>query len=226
MLQTKSTAKPRTSPYIWVTWVTKLISGEESCKYKLWFRANNRGYSKVPSTFNLAKWCEDHTALIEKRKLELISQGYKVFLEDQNSFALTGKSGATLSGKADIVAIKGSDALVIDCKTGQQRNSDVTQVKLYMLALPLANERHRGLFFRGEVQYKDKTVPIPSEAINDIDLINALNSVMGTTSLPPGDEVETLTCASFGECRFCDLTSADCKSRVESDSNKGTTDLF
>ena len=143
MLSTQSTAKPRNNPYCWPTWITKLIAGEESCKYKLWFRSNYQGYSKVPSNFNLAKWCEDHTALIERRKIELEEEGYEVFLEDQNSFTLESKHGVTLAGKADIVAIRDDDAVVIDCKTGQQRNSDVTQVKLYMLALPLANEQHR-----------------------------------------------------------------------------------
>ena len=115
---------------------------------------------------------------------------------------------------------------MIDCKTGQQRNSDVTQVKLYMLALPLANEQHRGRVFRGEVQYKDSTVPIPCEAIQDSELISSLNEAMKICTLEKDQNIHHLACASYGECRFCDLTQADCKNRVDRDLNTGTTNLF
>ena len=164
--------------------------------------------------------------MIERRKLELERDDYTVFLEDQNSFALQSKHGVTLAGKADIVAIRDDDAVVIDCKTGQQRNSDVTQVKLYMLALPLANEQHRGRVFRGEVQYKDSTVPIPCEAIQDPELISSLNEAMKICTLEKDQNIHHLACASYGECRFCDLTQADCKNRVDRDLNTGTTNLF
>jgi hypothetical protein len=226
MLKAQSTAQPRTSPYVWVTWITKLMSGEESCKFKLWFRANNQNYTKAPSTFNLSKWSEDHTALIEIRKRQLEEDGYEVFLEGQNSFLLEGRTGVKLAGKADIVAIKDDDAVVIDCKTGQQRNSDVTQVKLYMLALPLANQRHRGLVLRGEVQYRSHAISIPCNAIDGTEFNNRLSEIMKFTSLVDNQQIDSLSCASYGECRFCDLTSADCRWRVEKDQNNGITKLF
>jgi len=223
-----STARPRTAPYVWVTWITKLLAGEQSCKFHLWFRSNHLGYSKVPNTFNLSKWCEDHTELIEKRKTELEDQGYEVFLEDQNSFCLEGKSGAKISGKADIVAVRGDDMLVIDCKTGQQRSSDATQVKIYMWALPRANNIHKGRKLRGEIQYRDTAVAIPNTAVND-EFLKRVSDVMRITTLEvekDQQDIEKLVCASFGECNFCDLTSADCPSRINKNKNEAITDLF
>ena len=32
-------------PYIWVTWLTKLLVGENSCEWSAWFRAQHEGWS-------------------------------------------------------------------------------------------------------------------------------------------------------------------------------------
>jgi len=44
----------RDMPYIWITWLTKLLVGENSCEWAAWFRANHecRSYDKVPSPFD------------------------------------------------------------------------------------------------------------------------------------------------------------------------------
>ena len=149
-----------------------------------------------------------------------------MYLEDQNSFTMLGSNGAALAGKADIVAIKGDDAIVVDCKTGRPRNSDVTQVKLYMLALPIANELHRGKVLRGQVQYKDSNVDIPSASIADHSFLNSLKSLMGLVVLPELPDRDDFICASYSECNFCDLTKADCSSRIDRDLNSASTSLF
>jgi len=109
-------AQPRSGTYVWVSWLTKQMAGEESCRWRLWFKANNK-FDKMPSDFDLAKWTADHTQLLHSRADHLRADGYAVYLEGQNDFRLKGSSGATLSGKADIVALKDGDACVIDCKT-------------------------------------------------------------------------------------------------------------
>ena len=44
----------RDGPYIWVTWLTSLLVGENSCEWSSWFRARQEGWSweKVPSSFD------------------------------------------------------------------------------------------------------------------------------------------------------------------------------
>ena len=54
--------------------------------------------------------------------------GYEVFTENQNSFRLRGKY-ATLAGKPDLIAVKGSDAVIIDAKTGRVGPARITPCK-------------------------------------------------------------------------------------------------
>ena len=55
----------RASPYIWVTWLTKLLVGENSCEWAAWFRSRyeSSSYATVPSDFGVTGWQLKHTAL-------------------------------------------------------------------------------------------------------------------------------------------------------------------
>lgn len=55
---------PRTSPYIYVTWISRYFVGEISCLWAAWFRANYLGYAKMPSDFDAARWNMEHTNLM------------------------------------------------------------------------------------------------------------------------------------------------------------------
>ena len=130
-------ADGRPNPYIYVTWLTKLIAGENQCEWSSWFKAHYR-YEKLSSDFNTAKWTADHNQLLHRRKGELEKMGHTVYIEDQNKFTLKGKTGIDLGGKADIVGVNGIEAVVEDAKTGSPKNSDHIQVLIYMMVLPLA----------------------------------------------------------------------------------------
>ncbi len=210
----------RNSPYVWVTWLTKPLAGEESCQWKLWFKSNFQ-FTKRPSDFNLAKWSAEHTALTETRAKELRDNGYSVYIEDQNSFKLQGGNGAVLSGKADIVAVKDGDACVIDCKTGSEKHSDKLQVLLYMYVLPKTIARYRGLSLRGEVQYSDHITSIGVDEIDD----RFKGLIRGKMNLAASVE-EPEKAPSFGECRFCDIPVSECPERIDKDSEVVKTDIF
>jgi RecB family exonuclease len=211
---------PRSNPYVYVTWLTKQMSGEESCRWKLWFKAHNT-YAKAPSDFDLARWTADHTQVLHARANELREQGYAVYLEGQNDFKLEGANGATLSGKADIVAVKGDDALVVDCKTGKERTSDKLQVLTYMLALPASVAHCRGRRIRGEVQYGDGAVAIAAAEVDD----GFRAMVKDYMDLAAG-EAAPAKAASPSECRFCDIAASDCPERVDEALSVTITDLF
>ena len=93
-------AQRRDTPYVWVTWLTKLLVGENSCEWAAWFRANHEGqsYDKVPSTFDATEWQLQHTHLLTKIRAEIEAAGKGVFTENQNSFTLRGRT-AVLGGK-------------------------------------------------------------------------------------------------------------------------------
>ena len=110
----------RDIPYLWVTWLTKLLVGENSCEWAAWFRANNEGwsYNKVPSTFNATEWQLQHTELLNKVRNQIETDGNTVFSENQNSFNLRGRT-AVLGGKPDLVTVSGATGTILDAKTGQ-----------------------------------------------------------------------------------------------------------
>ena len=123
----------RDKPYIWVTWLTRLLVGENSCEWAAWFRARHYSdsYDKVSNPFDLTVWQMEHTALLNQKRDGLEAEGQKVFLENQNSFALRGTT-ATLGGKPDLIAVSGVQGLILDVKTGKPNPSHRTQLMVYM----------------------------------------------------------------------------------------------
>jgi len=211
----------RDAPYVWVSWITRLISGEDQCRWKSWFKSNYRGYSKVPSDFDIALWSAQHNQLLADTAESLAAEGYKVYTEGENSFALRGRNGATLGGKADIVGVKDGDVIVIDCKTGNPKNSDVIQVLIYMLALPATVAHCKGKTPRGRLQYKDSAVEIPKDGLDEEfkQQLAETRNVIANADAPPKSP-------SYSECRFCDITMQDCPERVDEDPNIASTELF
>ena len=94
----------RPSPYIWVTWLTKLMVGENSCEYAAWFKSHYQNFEKVPNGFDLSTWKVEHTTLLGQTRTALELAGKTVFTEDQNKFTLKG-STAKLGGKPDLISI-------------------------------------------------------------------------------------------------------------------------
>ena len=65
-------SRPKSAPYLYVTWIARPLVGEKNCLWATWFKANNQGYAKVPSDFDSARWNMEHTDLMNKlvEKLE------------------------------------------------------------------------------------------------------------------------------------------------------------
>ena len=190
-------------PYIYLTWLTKVLAGEAECVYQPWVKAHFK-YAKRPDTsFNLAAWSVEHNALVTKRAEALRQDGYVITLEDQNSFKLLGKT-AILAGKPDILAVRDGRWLVVDAKTGQQRHSDFMQVLIYMLALPRVRGEVQDI--SGEVCYAEYQIPVASEELTpDLEArIFALIRTVGAADRPA-------TAPSARGCAWCDV--ADCKDR-------------
>lgn len=200
-------------PYLWVTWVTGLLSGENHCEFASWFRAHYRDFEKAPRNVDLTIWTAEHGEMVRRRAQELKDDGYTVFVEDQNGFSLKG-AAAVLGGKADIVAISpsGNDAIVVDCKSGKPRDKDVFQVLIYMLVLPLAVSHCKCVTMHGELEYPGKRVEIGPEK-----LTADVKALIRSTIERLAQDVKPHPIPSAYECRFCDLTKADCPARVEAE---------
>ena len=142
--------------------------------------------------------------------------------ENQNSFTLRGAT-ATLAGRPDLIAIKGRDAVIIDAKTGRASPHHAVQVLTYMYAVPRAVERYRGMEFRGHVIYPDSNVTVPASGV-DGKFIDRLGALIRRLA----DETPARRIPSAHECRWCDITVADCPGRVEGkpQGQVGTTNDF
>ena len=204
-------AVKRDHPYIWTTWLTRLLSGDSSCEWAAQFRAHHetKSYSKVSSGFDAARWQMEHTALLNKARAEMESTGANVYIEGQNFFTLRGKT-ATLSGKPDLVSIEGNTGVIADAKTGQQSISHQIQVLIYMYALPKALPQYRDVTFEGKLVYPDEEVFIPSDGVND-GFVTELGGLI--TRLADSDLA--IRTPSKQECSFCNITIADCDERID-----------
>lgn len=213
-------AIPREHPYIWVTWITGLLAGDRSCLWSAWYRAHFKDYERMPTGIDLATWTAVHGEMVRTRAEALRAAGHEVYVEDQNKFSLKGRA-ATLGGKPDLVAIEAAGeggkadtrrALVVDCKSGKQRNSDYFQVLTYMLVLPHTHPACRGIPVAGELQYRETSV-----SIDPGKLTPHVRQLIRATIEQVGGEGEPVRVPSAAECRFCDLCVGDCPDRVEED---------
>ena len=55
-------------PYIWVTWLPKLLSGQTSCEWASWFKAQHYSdsWTRMP---DLTRWLTAHTALLNESRV-------------------------------------------------------------------------------------------------------------------------------------------------------------
>ena len=210
-------------PYIWITWLTKLLTGEQSCEWAAWFRAHHesRSWERMPDPFDQTRWLMEHTARAVEVREQWEADCYRVFTEGQNAFALRGQS-ATLGGKPDLVAVKDGEGVIIDIKTGQPYPSHAAQVMLYMYAVPKALGRHGGIAFTGSVVYPDHSVEIPASAV-DAGFVENMGRLV--RRLAAGSPARRVPSAS--ECRYCPITGADCPERMDGDGGEeGVTEDF
>ena len=199
----------RSHPFLWISWLSKLMAGEKQCQWACWFRSHYR-WNKLPSGCDLAKWTADHAQLLHARRATLEAQGFTVYTEEQNSFTLIGKAGIEVSGKPDIVALRGSEAYVEDCKTGTPRHSDHFQVLVYLLSLPHVEGPWKGRTMEGRIVYPHAVVDVPSTKLD-----GTLRDLFRQTVLALGGPEPARKVPSGGECRYCDISKADCPERIE-----------
>lgn len=209
------TEPKRPRPYVWPSWITKLLAGESKCWYSAWYKAQHK-YLKVPDDPDRADFFEEynrkHDAITERRAKELMAEGWIVKVEEQGEFRVKGKLG-DISGKPDIVAMKDDVAKVVDAKSGKRRQSDHWQVLLYTLLLPMS--WLKGFKeIQGEVEYADGTAEVrPITAEEKERITSSLRLIMGPTA-PEATP-------SAGDCKFCDIARCQYRYKAPEGSAEG-----
>lgn len=199
-----ATVKRTGLPEFWVTGLAKILVGEQPCRLEAWMKGHYRVDKVERDRAGLTQYKIDHTERLRDEAERYKADGWKV--DQERYIRVTGQT-AILIGKADLVARKaGSRPRIVDCKR-TARDSDVAQVAIYMAVLPLSWHAP-GMIFDGEVAYangeRTKVTPPEAEAIKP--KLFALLRELGTDERP--EPVPGAT-----NCRWCDLSTADCAAR-------------
>lgn len=219
--QTSMVDRKRNRPYCWVTWLTKLLAGEDRCTWRTWYRAQHK-YQKRPDAPGreafFTEWTAKHDAIQARRAEDLKAQGYIVRMEDNAPIRVQGRAG-DLGGKMDILAQKtGAPTLIEDAKAGRQRESDAWQVLIYQWAVALM-PNYQGMGpLQGNVVYKDQRI-VPVRAVSTADA-TAITNLLRVVTNPNAAPVKA---PSWSECRYCEV--ALCEDRVEREAS-GHSEAF
>ena len=212
----------RDFPYIWATWLPRLLTGERSCEWAIWFKAHHRDWAQVPSDFDQTESLLTHSSLLNEKKSQWEARRQKVYVEGQNSFRLRGQS-TTLAGRPDLIVVRSNDALIIDVKAGREQPSHFVQIMIYMYALPRALPQFQHAKLAGEVVYPTGTRRVPMGSLH-----TQFKTDLGALIRRIAADKPAARVPSEHECRFCDITLEDCTERIETGSapNGGTTEDF
>jgi CRISPR/Cas system-associated exonuclease Cas4 (RecB family) len=219
--ETKTThpaAKKRSKPYIWVTWLSGLMAQEKQCQFTAWSLANYQ-FPKLPSDFDSSA----HDKMVIQQKMQHQAQGSAVYVENDNSFTINGKT-CDIGGKPDIVVNDFSQIVIEDCKSGKQKIAHKYQVLIYMLLFPLSPKGKalcQGQTPAGRLVYPDEIVEIsPLDVDSDFKdfFLQTVAIISGST--PPTQA------PSHWECRYCNVPGAYCPARIHLDADTGNHDFF
>lgn len=212
--------EPRHNTYMHPSWLGKGVAGSSQCLFSLYAQANYKLPSK-DSDFDPQRYKIQHQALMMDTVKQLKADAYTVYVEGTNSFWVNMNDGkAAISAQPDIVAIRGTEVLIIDCKTGKPKACDRAQVMLYMLLVPVVQLHGMSRIPEGRLVYRDyASMDIPATEITE-DFKTQLRDLVRTlkADVPPSPVPSVFECQW---CRLSDVCPYAVKNRHE-----GVFDLF
>ncbi len=197
-------------PDFYATGLAKALVGDQPCLFEPWMKGHYT-FDKASRSSNLAQWKLDHTAQLHAEVERLKGDGWKTTVEKY--FRLTGQT-AIIVGKPDVIAqAENKRPKIVDVKSGKPRDSDVAQVLIYMVVIPMVWKAPH-MIFEGEVVYSGGglTHRVKIDA-READAMRArLFPLVRRLAV---NEVAPDPAPGESNCRFCDVTKADCPTRFE-----------
>ena len=197
-----------------VSALARLLAGDNSCLFSVWFRSWHRDYETSGDGSEQADWNARRSSLVRETAARLEQRGDDVYLELRNGFEATGsRSGTRISGRPDILVRHADGSVTVyDVRSGEPRAADEALVKLYMYLLPRSNH---GLWRRsrpdGCVLYDDGTERrVGADEIDDEFRERVADVMRQIASDEPARHVP-----STSGCGRCALTANDCSERIE-----------
>lgn len=196
-------ADRRDRPYIWATWLAKLMAGDAPCPWQYWFRTHYELTERHPDDFDVIGWRIDHERMVNELRRDLASKGIKPIGPYRFKIP-AGHSTGVIVGEIDLLIVRDRDFLVHDCKTGMPRSVHMVQVMTYMHAL-LRQVTFASKTPMGIVVYKEHRVEIPllpRTFASNFEFFSDLLSDETPAARNPGEW-----------CAKCELTATDCPER-------------
>lgn len=194
----------RDSKYLWITWLSKLISGDSQCIFETWVKTHYTGFEKAITDSQLAIWIMSHNKKLSEFCQERLMCGDKLLKENQCNFKLEYPPQLTISGKPDLISINGEGKYkVYDIKTGIPHNRDISQVLLYMFFLG-ETSKYKNQPFDGCLIYNNSRQDLSNTCITNEfkDLINYWLNILSSNDIPK-------PMPNNNDCMYCNL-NIDC----------------
>ena len=130
-------------------------------------------------------------------------------VEYQNEFRVR-LQGATISGRPDLIATRGGEALVVDTKAAQPSQAHQVQVMFYIMLLQLAGDRYRDATVSGQVYYGEgNAVDVPGKYVDE-EFREVVQGLIGRLAAREAPR----KVPSSAECRFCPIGREYCPDRA------------
>ena len=201
----------RTHPYIWTTWLPRLLTGDNSCEWAAHFKAWNQGWEARFPPKDRVTWYNDRFRLLRARRDQLQRDGYDVYMEGQNTYRIHSDQ-AILSGRPDLMAIRDNEVLVSDIRTGQEQPWHPVQVMIHLYAIRRTVPQYEHANITGEVVYPDRIVPIRAGSPDPQFVLNLQQLISRIAAQSPAKRVP-----SAQECSVCWIGPDNCPDRIDSD---------
>ena len=192
-------------PTFWTTHLAKVLVGDQPCRLAPWLAGHLNLRKMERDSIQLAEWKKKHTAFLKATSDQMSADGWACSLE--RYFRVQG-STAVVSGKADLIIRKTDKRpVIIDVKTGYAKESDIVQVCIEMLLMPLAWGSPQMLFAGRVIYLEASPVEInPATAQTYREPLFRLIKELATRVKPEAQPSEST-------CRFCDVSEDDCPQR-------------
>ena len=196
-------------PCFWATWLTRLLSGEDSCDWAAWFRARyeDGSWRQMPSDLDRVGWQMAHTAAVIAARARweawatLCTPRIELF-RPERGIGQPGRPARPHRPQAGIARHHRRE--------DREGPPPVVQVMLYMYAVLRCIEEHRGVAFRGQGAHPAVVVDIPAEAV-DGEFAGRLSLLLRKL----GDSQPARRVPGPMECAYCPIiTTADWPERM------------
>lgn len=192
-------------PEFWVTAAAKILIGDQPCLLEAWVKSRYKVEKDPASQSRMNDYKLAHTTMLTAERIRMEAEGWRCSVE--RYMKLIGKFAA-LTGKPDVIAQQTDKRpKIVDVKSGEPRDADIAQVKIYMIAVPVF-WKAPSMQFDGEVVYSTHRVPISAHDVGPTRAaLFPLLKQLGTIDKPAGTPTES-------NCRFCEVPPELCADRV------------